>query len=629
MCGIAGVIADLAPDVLARIVREMGRWLVHRGPDEWGEYVAPGVGFGHTRLAILDLEGGQQPMMTVDRSIVIAFNGEIYNFKDLRSTLAAKGHRFSTDHSDTEVILHGYKEWGASVVKYLEGMFAFALWDQSRQFCMLARDRVGIKPLYYAVIPGGLLFASEPKAIVRSGLLDVQFDENQLANYFTFRAPLHPHTLWKGVRKLPPGHWLGHRQSSGVDGPTTYWLASRREAPPMTLDDAVQEVTERLDRAVRMQLVADVPVGVFFSGGVDSSLIASMASKYSDVPTFTIGTHSDLDESGLAISVAQRLGLSSKVHFLNPLEYLAEFENWAYFNDDPASDPSALALMILARFARGFGMKVMLAGEGGDELFGGYNSYRRFYVLRTLGFIPGVPWVAALVGRHPDSRTGDYLCALQRREFLGTAHMTTVRKRRSLLIGESGDQIPLTSGPGATLRDAMIFDQNFRLPDDILARTDRATMAVSLEGRVPFLDTSVIDLANALTNTQCLDPLRLSGKRVLKKALEKRLPRSFVSRSKRGFDLPLAKWLAEDFRPMALEVIAEKKIEQLNYPYLRQEYARCCAGEREAIPMLWAWLVLERWYRLWVCGRGEARGPADIVGASPTQAVLERVASVS
>jgi asparagine synthase (glutamine-hydrolysing) len=613
MCGIAGIAGESGRHELAPAVRRMGQWLLHRGPDAWGEYSGEGIALGHTRLAILDITGGAQPMATRDGALVIVFNGEIYNCRELRRQLEARGHRFRSDHSDTEVILHGYREWGAEAVQRLEGMFAFAIWDTRQQRLFLARDRLGIKTLYFAGSGGLFLFASEPKAIVRSGRLAAELDASQLESYFMFRASVHPGTLFQGIRKLDPGCWLAWDRWNGVSGPHPYWRARPLARGPTTLDEAAELVEGRLEQSVRAQLVADVPVGIFLSGGVDSSLLAALASRHARVKTFTIATRSRLDEHHYAEAVAGKLGLPIHTCYIGAGDFLRQFDDWAYYNDDPVSDPSALALMMLARQARAQGMKVMLSGEGGDELFAGYNSYLRFLAWRRMGQVPGARALCRLASPCWGGRSADYLQAAPR-DFLGSGHLTTARLRAQLLLAGAGGALP-TSGANSTLREALIFDQTLRLGDDILPRTDRATMAVSLEGRVPFLDTGLVELANSLPDGCCVHPFLPLGKRVLKKIVGRHLGLWPAYRPKRGFDLPLRAWLLGDLRPLVREKLERRAIPQLNYACLRRCYAGCAAGKSSHVPMLWAWLTLERWHSAWICGRAEARGPAGVAAA--------------
>jgi asparagine synthase (glutamine-hydrolysing) len=601
--GIVGV-ASLGSLEIATTVRRMGQSLVHRGPDEWGEFVEHAVGLGHTRLSILDLEHGQQPMISEHRDVVLVFNGEIYNFKDLWRDLESKGHRFRTDHSDTEVILNGYLQWGLDVFSRLNGMFAVAIWDRRTKTLVLARDRTGIKPLYYAELPGrGIIFASEPKAILRSGLFVPSFDPEALPEYFLHRAVIAPRTLWRFLAKLPAAHIFSH-SDSGTSSLTQYWTPRTGTRTTIQMPEAAEVIEAELAQAIKSHLIADVPVGIFLSGGVDSSLVAALTSSLASPHAFTIGTKSTLDEVPFAAVVARHFGLELHSYYVEADEYLRALDDWVYFNDDPVSDPSALALFLLSRYARRAGMKVMLSGEGSDELFCGYTSYVRYAVLNLVKQIPLASRALKGFGRHLDDRTRDYLEQPGELTFLGTGHLTTRSLRKQMFVGVASDAptpMRLSQDESMTpLRAALIFDQLIRLPNDILSRTDRATMAAGIEARVPFLDRGVIDAANSLGDACCLHPLSFQTKRVLKSILSKYLPSHLVYRKKLGFDLPIAKWLRTEFRHTAAEFLGERLVPGLNYDYWSSLYSLHCTGKRDHAGVLWAWLVLEQWYRRWV-----------------------------
>ncbi len=603
-----GVTAVGSAQVSLEHVRRMGSVLMHRGPDAWGEFAGVGVGLGHTRLSILDLECGAQPMSSPDGEVTVVFNGEIYNYRSLWRELECRGHRFRTNHSDTEVILNGYREWGSEVFGRLEGMFGVAIWDAAEGRLVLARDRAGIKPLYYAVLPGGgLVFASEPKAILHSGLVSPSLETAALSEYFTHRAVSAPRTLWHGISKLPAAHTLcwSERGSAVV---RSYWTPVPGGRPSMRMRDAVEAIESELSQAVESHLVADVPVGVYLSGGIDSSLVAALAAPRARPHAFTIGVDSALDETAIAAETARRFDLPHHVLRLQPGDFAAALDDWVYFNDDPVSDPSALALLMLSRAARQEGMKVMLSGEGADELFCGYGSYVRY---KGVSAIRRVPFAARALRRAPwlDGRTLEYLEQPGEPLFAGTGHVTTARMRREIFGGNEGEipSIPFHAEGLSPLRRALIFDQMVRLPNDVLARTDRATMAAGVEARVPFLDRRVIEAANALHDSCCLDPLSFGTKRVLKAILRKYLPHRMVYRRKIGFDLPIAFWLRTQFRSMAQDFIADNLIPAMDYSVWERLYAEHCAGRNRAAP-LWAWLVLERWHRRWANGETEPPG---------------------
>jgi asparagine synthase (glutamine-hydrolysing) len=595
----------------------MGLWQYHRGPDGWGEWFGDGVALGQNRLAILDLVHGTQPMASEDGLVQVVFNGEIYNFRELWDELAHKGYRFRTDHSDTEVIVHGYREWGTDVFERLEGMFGLAIWDVSKQLLVLARDRLGIKPMYYSCNGKGLVFASEPKTILAGGSVAARLDESALADYFLFRAPVGPATLFAGIRKLSAGCWCTFDRARGLGPERRYWQPDAADLP-LPASEIEDRITSALNDAALSHLAADVPVGLFLSGGVDSSLLASLVANHARIEAFSVGTHSKWDESAFATQVADHLGLPLHIRWVTGEDFRSRFEDWSYFNDDPVADPSALALMLLTEHARDGGMKVMLAGEGADELFGGYSSYRRydaFTRLRRLHVPRAIRRLLGGLGRGVDR---DYLDSLDDLRFFGTAHVTIEPDRRQLLRAEKASPSaswrlrPAAEATAADpVRAAMLFDQAIRLPNDLLPRTDRATMAYSLEARVPYLDRQVVELANRLRPRDSIRLLPPRGKWLLKRIAARRVPRAAVYRHKRGFAVPVEDWLSHEFRERIGEFLEERLIEPLNYNYLAEVRREHDAGRHRA-ELLWAWLVLEQWYRLWIVGEAVPQTPAVI-----------------
>ena len=381
-------------------------------------------------------------MISADGEVAVVFNGEIYNYRSLWRELEGKGRRFRTDHSDTEVILNGYREWGLEVFERLEGMFAVAIWDASEGRLVLARDRAGIKPLYYAYLSGGgLIFASEPKAILGSGLVSPCLETTALAEYFTHRAVSAPRTLWRGVSKLPPAHTLcwSERAPSVVK---RYWSPAPASPSRMRIGEAVEAIESELSQAVESHLAADVPVGIYLSGGIDSSLVAALAARRAKPHAFTIGVDSALDETPYAAEVARRFGLPHHVLRVRPDDFAAALDGWVYFNDDPVSDPSALALLLLSRVARQKGMKVMLTGEGADELFCGYGSYVRYMAISAIRRIPLAARALRMGPWRFDDRTLEYLEQTGEPLFAGTGHLTTSPHAQRALRCESCRKSP-------------------------------------------------------------------------------------------------------------------------------------------------------------------------------------------
>lgn len=613
MCGIAGIVSSKIPDQneLGRILRRMGLWQFHRGPDDWGEWIEDGVALGNNRLAILDIEGGKQPMASADGLIHVVFNGEIYNFYGIRRELERNGHSFKSDHSDTETIVLGYREWGVRVFEKLEGMFAIAIWDREQHSLILARDRVGIKPLYFAELPGeGIVFASEPKAILATGLIERDMNSVGLVDYFLFRGQRHPHTMIRGIRKVPPGSWCLYRPGTGIRNPKTYWEPRIRRHSLCSLEETEERILSEIRSAAASQVVADVPVGIYLSGGVDSSLLTATISQETKLEAFTITTDSPLDETRYARFVANRFKIDLHTRRVTADDFFDRIEDWLYFNDDPVSDPSALALMILSEHARASGMKVMLAGEGADEIFGGYNSYRRYALMKAVAAIPFMASIGRMISRGSESKISDYLRSLGGLRFWGTAHITSFYARRRLFSPDAHDIIErmendvVSRAPANVqgLREAMLFDQQVRLPNDILPRTDRASMATSVEVRVPYLNHNVIELANGLPDELCVRGRRYETKWILKRLLARFLPRDMVYRSKVGFDLPIGEWIQTRFDEKIRHYIAQRQLDGINYKYIQQLYSGRGGGRSRHAPLLWAWLVMEEWYRLWMGG---------------------------
>lgn len=621
MCGILGIVTN--PDSesldLRTLVRGIGLWQYHRGPDGWGEWLADGVALGQNRLAILDVVHGKQPMASASGLVQVVFNGEIYNYRELWQELKNKGYEFRTDHSDTEVIVHGFCEWGTDLFSHLEGMFAIGIWDVAKQSLCLARDRLGIKPLFYASTTHGFVFASEPKTILATGWITPRIAAKSLPDYFMFRAPVGPDTLFEGISKLSPGSWCTYDRATGITPHHRYWEPRAIQPEVASKEFIESRVESALGDAAYSHLAADVPVGVFLSGGVDSSLLAALVARHVRLDAFTVGTHSKLDESGFAARVANHLGLPLHVRFVTGDDFRARFDDWCFYNDDPVADPSALALMLLAEHAREKGMKVMLAGEGADELFGGYYSYLRYSAysrLRRL-VVPGPVRELLRMGARGVDR--DYLSSLANLQFLGSAHVMRARDRARLFTGEVAESMAGweekafagTAPHDGVVRSAMLFDQQVRLPNDLLARTDRATMAYSLEARVPYLDRRVVELANGLMESDCVRLLPPTGKKLLKRIAAKHVPRSVVYRRKRGFNLPVERWLTGDFSDQINCFLRERLIDPLDYGYLSFLYSEHTRGIDHAA-LLWAWLVLEQWHRLWIEGEAVPRRPAVI-----------------
>jgi asparagine synthase (glutamine-hydrolysing) len=616
MCGICGVVAaerERGPDREA-VARMSGR-LVHRGPDDEGLFLEGPVALAARRLSIIDLARGHQPIENEDGSAVVVQNGEIYNYRELKRELEGKGHRFATD-CDTEVLVHLWEEEGERFVERLRGMFAIALWDKRRRRLLLARDRFGIKPLYYRFEDGGLSFASELKAMLAQPGFSRQIDPEAVSAYLAFNSIPAPLTIFAEARKLPPGHllsWEGGEVALHRFARAGAVADGERGGSEDELAAALREV---LDDSVRAHLVADVPVGVLLSGGVDSGALAALASAHSDEPvrTFSIGfEEAGFDELSRARLVAERYGTDHHELVVRPdaVELLPKLVE-AF--DEPFGDSSALPTYLVSELAAGE-VKVALSGEGGDELFGGYYTYVADLLARRVGRLAPLarPLAEALPSR--SDRVGfDY----KAKRFARAAALSDPLQRhhawkeifsprlRAELAGEGAagwDPVDLyraryaeTAGaePLARMQDV---DLGIYLVDDLLVKTDRASMTHSLETRVPFLDQRVAEFAFSLPRR-----MKVRGfqkKRLLRKALEPLLPKEIVHGRKQGFSIPIAAWLRGPLQPFARETLAPSALARqglLDPAAVTPILDRHVSGQEDLSRQIWGLMALTLWF---------------------------------
>lgn len=554
MCGIAGVFyTDTQCD--AQRLTAMRDIIAHRGPDDVGNYIEGALGLGHRRLSIVDLGGGHQPMFTDDGRFVIVYNGEIYNYPQLRQELEAQGVRFNTT-SDTEVILRLHALVGDAAVPRLNGIFAYALWDKHDQRLLLARDRAGIKPLYFSAGPRGIAFASEIKALFQSDIVTARLDEQRVAEYLVFRQVAGNHNLFAGVEVLPPGHTM-EIVAGRPRAQKAYWTVRNPPAPfTGSYREAVDALDAALNRAVARQLMADVPLGTFCSGGIDSSLTTAIAARHASkqINTFSVGFHeADYDESAYARLAAQHCGTNHHELRIDEREYAQSLPKLIWHNDLPLNFANSVHIYAVSKLARQH-VTVVLTGEGADELFGGYP---RYYIPRLLQLVGRVPSILrtplfALLARAPDSRMRK-LADFARRSTHDTLMFNTTGTNPALALKALGGKLPLN----LDYREACIRDAHSRGLDavttlatldfqtylvSILNRQDKMSMATSIEGRVPFLDNEIIDFARSLP----LDYKQTfkHRKRVLKDVALRYLPADIVHRRKSGFGVPLQPWFA-------------------------------------------------------------------------------------
>jgi asparagine synthase (glutamine-hydrolysing) len=626
VCGICGIASTNGSAVTDRVAA-MSATLVHRGPDSFGEFSDGDVALAARRLSIIDLETGDQPIANEDGTLHVVQNGEIYNYQELRRDLEHAGHRFRT-RGDTEVLLHLYEEHGDGFAERLRGMFAIAIWDGRRRRLVLARDRFGIKPLYYRTAEGELAFASELRALPRG-----EIDLDALEAFLAFNSIPAPLTIFREIRKLPPGHLLSWEEGR---------VKLKRFARPAPIEgvredeeaELVEELRSRLRDSVRAHLVSDVPVGVLLSGGVDSAFLAALAAEESSEPlrTFSIGFEErSFDELAGARLVAERYGTQHRELVLRPDAALL-LPALADAFDEPFADSSALPTYLVSQLAAN-DVKVALSGEGGDELFGGYYTYAADLLAARVGGLARL--AGPLVERLPTSTSRasfDY----KAKRFVRAAHLPPLERHhgwkeifspdlRAELTGDRSAFDPVdilraryreTEGADelARLQDV---DLGIYLVDDLLVKTDRASMAHSLEARVPYLDTVVTNLALALPTRHKIRGL--SKKVLLRKAAAPLLPREIVHGKKRGFSIPAAAWLRGELEPFARETLSRENLHRQGF-FQPEVVARLLddhvAGREDRSRQLWGLLAFTLWHE-----RHVERAPQD---AARPEVLVER-----
>ena len=616
MCGLGGYVGAGSE----RLLDSMTRLLAHRGPDARGTWVGHGVGLAATRLAILDLSpAGNQPMGDASRGGHVVFNGEIYNFEELRTELRSAGYVFHS-RSDTEVLLHGYRHWGKSILPRLRGMFAFAVWDEHSRQLFLARDRIGIKPLFYAELPDGLVFASEIKALFAHPGVAVEMDPAAVDAYVALGHVPKPATIFRGVKALLPGQWL--RWQAGRVETGSYWTPDFRQP---VLEGDEEELTEELDArlndAVRSHLVADVPVGAFLSGGVDSSLVAAIAQRHMETPisTFTIGFAGGGDERVYARAVAAHIGSDHHERLAEPtLE--EELPRLIWHLDEPLFDNSILPTHLVSQLARER-LKVVLTGDGGDEPFFGYDWTRWALMLPSLplpGWSSGWAWAYRRGAQGRIERL--YFDVSHRAEDRYLRRMTaSLAFRRWLYTPEYGERIErdvidhlgarLRSAPVGDRRDAFVHaDLTGFLPDDILFKVDRMSMAHGLEVRVPLLDHRLLEWVLHL-------PVDLRfrggrGKYLLRRVAARYLPAAIVKPRKQGFTVPVGRWLHGELGDLVRAMFGSKEFAARGI--IRPDRALKLldmhrSGRYELGHRIWSLVVLETWCRIRLDGQSHTQ----------------------
>ena len=618
MCGICGIVEfGRQSDIPRDVVHRMNQTMIHRGPDDGGVFVGPGVGLGHRRLSIIDLAGGHQPMSNEDGTVWVLLNGEIYNYPELRAELLQRGHKFATK-SDTEAIVHLYEDLAEGCFARLRGMFSIAIWDSRCRKLVLARDRVGKKPLFYAADPERILFGSELKALLAGDSLSRRIDEQALSDYFSFGYIPAPKTIYRSVRKVMPGHYL----VASADGTreTCYWDLSFANVRQQSEEEWGEQLRHQLCEATRIRLMSDVPLGAFLSGGIDSSSVVAMMSHLMKraVTTCSIGFQEEkYNESEYARQVSTLFSTEHHEEIVEP-NAIEIVDKLAWHYDEPFADSSAIPTYYVSKIARGQ-VTVALGGDGGDESFAGYRRYKLdYYENRLRGYVPAAlrrslfgplgRWYPAMAWAPRIFRAKATLESLSRSPLEGyfnsnsyfrpndKARLLTADFRKQLggydsldLFRRYYDQAD-TNDP---LSKIQYVDVKTYLTDDILTKVDRASMAVSLEVRAPFLDHKLLELAASMPSS-----LKLRngvGKFILKKSLEPVLPRNILYRPKQGFAIPLDVWFRRELKELGQSIIVETDDGILDRNFLARIWNQHQKGLYDRSALLWSVLMFRKW----------------------------------
>lgn len=625
MCGIAGFIdywdrRQSEPFERGRLLKGMCDVIRHRGPDDDGFLLKDGVALGMRRLSIIDLAGGAQPISGEDGSVTIVFNGEIYNFQELRPELEKRGHTFKT-HSDTETIVHAYEEYGPDCATHLRGMFALAIWDDKTRELYIARDRVGKKPLYYTVTPGQtLVFGSEIKSILEHPDVEREINLEALDAYFTLGYVPDPLTIFRDIHKLPPGHHLTF--ANGRVRTQQYWDFKFETSASRKPEDYLDELRALLEESVRLRLISDVPLGAFLSGGIDSSTVVALMARQMNQPvkTFSIGFHEDsYNELKYARLTAKKLGTDHHEFFVTP-QICDVIDDLVWHFDEPFADPSAIPTFMVSKLARDH-VTVALSGDGGDELFAGYTHYvvqesRRAFsslpkalragVMRPLSYrLPHGAWGRNYLHNISLDPIDRYLDSLSYFTGLTKKALYTTDFQRALgttdHVARSFREYASRVKTNEPLDQLLYIDGKTYLPGDILTKVDRMSMATSLEVRVPLLDHKLIDFV-----TKVPASLKLAGtetKQLLKRVARDLIPAEILDRPKQGFGIPLEQWINEQLRDQIRETLSEPRTRQRGYVnshYVDLILDEHHKGRRDHSFPLWALLILELWHRRYI-----------------------------
>jgi len=608
MCGIAGIIhQDKQMPVQENVLCAMRDVISHRGPDDLGIFIDKGVGLAHRRLSIIDLGSGHQPMYSPDKKQVIVFNGEIYNYLQLKSELEKTGSVFRTS-SDTEVILEMYRQYGEQCAARLNGIFAFAIWDKEQKKLFLARDHMGVKPLYYCAPDNSFVFASEAKALFESGLVSAECNFDAVPEYFMFRHVAGENTLFNNVKNLLPGHYMVV-DDHGI-AIERYWDPLCSPPPAVSsFDEAVEELDRLLADAIKLQLMSDVPLGTFCSGGIDSSLVTGIAAQNAgqSINTFSVGFYEqDYDETRYARMVSEKYATNHHELRLNEQEFTDYLSRLVWYNDEPLNFANSVHIYAISMLAKQY-VTVVLTGEGSDELFAGYPRYQIPRLAAQLQNLPGIiQWLAkramSLSNDHRINKLRSFLDSTITDTMIFNSSPVGIAKLKDYSLENYQNSLEYrnnilssTTDNPDTVRQVSLLDQNSYLIS-ILNRQDKMSMAASIESRVPFLDYRIVEFANSLPVNYKIKGAQT--KHILKKVAEKYLPNDVIYRRKSGFGVPLPNWLKSDgaFGSLANDMLSGEPINELgNKINLGQLLSDHRTGKKDHSEIIWTALSFVLW----------------------------------
>ena len=605
MCGFVGFTNNI-PNT-REVLERMSESITHRGPDSHGEHIDEGVALGFRRLSIIDLSNGSQPLYNEDGTVVLVFNGEIYNYQPLREELLSYSHSFSTE-TDSEVLIHGYEQWGKELLGRLRGMFAFVIWDKKRGELFGARDFFGIKPLYYTSMGGAFIFGSEIKSFLHHPLFVKELNTDALETYLTFQYSACEETFFKGVKRLLPAHYFVYKD--GIMKTERYWSVDFLPDEGPGLEDWVNKISDTFKDSVEAHKIADVEVGSFLSSGVDSSYVAAVA----DVDkTFTVGFGEDerYNEIGYAKEFSKYIGKENISKVITPEEYWSEFPKIQYHMDEPLADPAAVALYFVCQLASKY-VKVVLSGEGADEIFGGYNIYKEPDDVAIYNAVP-MPirrMIGNIASRFPHKRGVNFFIrrgkTLEER-FIGNAYIFSEEERKAILKIKTSapDAYALTKPFYDMVRDKdnltkmQFLDLNMWMTGDILLKADKMSMANSLELRVPFLDREVMALAQRIPKRYRVT--RENTKYAMRLAAQRACPKETADKKKLGFPVPIRVWLKEDkyIDIVKKEFLSENSKKFFNTDSLIKLIEEHRSGEYDRSRKIWTVYTFLVWYRVY------------------------------